>query len=50
MLPRSCKDVGVHLTVEGEGHTTYGYYDCVTRTVNAYLLDGKIPRSGTRCS
>lgn len=44
------KDVGVHLTVEGEGHTTYGYYDCVTRTVNAYLLDGKIPRSGTRCS
>ncbi|MEV4739705.1 alpha/beta hydrolase [Streptomyces sp. NPDC049555] len=43
------KGVGVVLTVQGEGHGTYGVSSCATRAVNAHLLDGKIPADGTTC-
>ncbi|WAP58159.1 alpha/beta hydrolase [Streptomyces sp. S465] len=43
--------VGVELTYKGEGH---GAYDsgsaCVRKTVNAYLLDGKVPKKGKVCT
>ncbi|MCX4819229.1 alpha/beta hydrolase [Streptomyces sp. NBC_01142] len=42
--------VGVLLTNKGEGHGAYGNGACVTRTVDAYLLDGKVPANGTTCS
>ncbi|MFM9366899.1 alpha/beta hydrolase [Streptomyces sp. Da 82-17] len=42
--------VGVTLTVRGEGHGTYGVNDCATRTVDAYLLDGKVPADGKTCA
>ncbi len=44
------KKVGVHLTVDGEGHGTYGVNDCLTGLVDTYLLDGTVPRNGTNCS
>ncbi|MFC7304988.1 alpha/beta hydrolase [Streptomyces monticola] len=44
------KGVGTTLTVNGEGHGTYGVNDCATNTVNAYLLDGKVPSDGKSCS
>ncbi|MCA1221063.1 alpha/beta hydrolase [Streptomyces sp. 8L] len=44
------KGVAVELTYKGQGH---GAYDsgsaCVQRTVNSYLLDGKLPAAGTVC-
>lgn len=44
------KGVGVELTYRGEGHGAYNGGDaCVKRTVDAYLLDGKVPKSGTVC-
>nr|WP_233221185.1 alpha/beta hydrolase [Streptomyces carminius] len=42
--------VGVHLTVEGEGHGTYGVNDCLTALVDTYLLDGTVPENDTVCS
>ncbi|MFI9175070.1 alpha/beta hydrolase [Streptomyces lincolnensis] len=43
--------VGVVLTWKGEGHGAYGRgSDCVDATVNAYLLDGKVPEDGKVCS
>jgi pimeloyl-ACP methyl ester carboxylesterase len=42
--------VGVHLTVDGEGHGTYGVNDCLTRVVDTYLLAGSVPKNGTSCS
>ncbi|MEU8760346.1 alpha/beta hydrolase [Streptomyces sp. NPDC048659] len=42
--------VGVLVSNEGEGHGAYGSSACVTRTVDAYFLDGKVPAYGTRCS
>ncbi|GAB3953021.1 alpha/beta hydrolase [Streptomyces sparsus] len=42
--------VGVRLTVRGEGHGTYGVNDCLTGLVDAYLLDGVVPKNGTTCS
>ncbi|MCT4355412.1 alpha/beta hydrolase [Streptomyces sp. Je 1-79] len=42
--------VGVLVSNEGEGHGAYGTSSCVTRTVDAYLLDGKVPPYGKRCS
>ncbi|MFC5957939.1 alpha/beta hydrolase [Streptomyces pratens] len=44
------KGVGVHLTVEGEGHGTYGVNKCLTRIVDKYLLDGTVPKNDTVCS
>ncbi|NUR92506.1 MAG: alpha/beta fold hydrolase [Nonomuraea sp.] len=41
---------GVLMTYEGEGHGAYLSGDgCVTRAVDAYLLDGKVPAAGTTC-
>ncbi|MEV6399406.1 alpha/beta hydrolase [Streptomyces sp. NPDC051907] len=42
--------VGVLLTNKGEGHGAYGNGSCVTSTVDAYLLDGKVPSNGKTCS
>ncbi|WP_328536832.1 alpha/beta hydrolase [Streptomyces sp. NBC_00344] len=43
--------VGVLLVNKGEGHGAYnGGSECVTRTVNAYLLEGKVPADGTVCT
>ncbi|MFE6892802.1 alpha/beta hydrolase [Streptomyces sp. NPDC057694] len=45
------KGVGVELTWKGEGHGAYGSGSaCVDSTVNAYLLEGRIPRDGRVCS
>ncbi|MET9743873.1 alpha/beta fold hydrolase, partial [Streptomyces sp. NPDC006422] len=45
------KGVGVELTWKGEGHGAYGSGSaCVDSTVDAYLLEGRIPRDGTVCS
>ncbi|MDX3384899.1 alpha/beta hydrolase [Streptomyces niveiscabiei] len=45
------KDVGVLLTWKGEGHGAYGSgSDCVDSAVDAYLLDGTVPRDGKVCS
>ena len=44
------KGVGIELTYEGEGHGAYnGGSTCVQRAVDAYLLEGKVPKSGTVC-
>ncbi|MGA5523216.1 alpha/beta hydrolase [Streptomyces pseudogriseolus] len=45
------KGIGVMLTWKGEGHGAYGSgSDCVDSTVNAYLLDGRVPQDGKVCS
>ncbi|KOG20620.1 MULTISPECIES: alpha/beta hydrolase [Streptomyces] len=41
--------VGILVTNKGEGHGAYGTSSCVTRKVDAYLLDGKVPAYGTTC-
>jgi pimeloyl-ACP methyl ester carboxylesterase len=42
--------VGVEVTYRGEGHGAYNSGDtCVEDTVDNYLLDGDVPRSGTVC-
>ncbi|QEV19377.1 alpha/beta hydrolase [Streptomyces alboniger] len=39
------------LTYEGDGHTAYGRgSECIDSTINAYLLEGKVPAAGKRCS
>ncbi|MFE0738874.1 alpha/beta hydrolase [Streptomyces sp. NPDC058855] len=44
------KGVGVELTFEGEGHGAYNSGNaCVKKAVDGYLLDGKVPASGTVC-
>ncbi|MGW4203992.1 alpha/beta hydrolase [Streptomyces sp. NPDC004726] len=42
--------VGVLITNKGEGHGAYGGSDCVTKLVDAYLLNGKVPANGKTCS
>jgi pimeloyl-ACP methyl ester carboxylesterase len=45
------KGVGVMLTWKGEGHGAYGKGSaCVDSTVNAYLLQGTVPKDGKVCS
>ncbi|GAB2725243.1 alpha/beta hydrolase [Streptomyces bullii] len=45
------KGVGVELTYRGQGHGAYDSKNkCVQDAVNGYLLDGKVPASGTVCS
>ncbi|MBU3869726.1 alpha/beta hydrolase, partial [Streptomyces sp. 4503] len=42
--------VGVELTYKGEGHGAYDSGNaCVRKTVNAYLLQGKVPQKGKVC-
>lgn len=43
--------VGVLLTRRGEGHGAYGSGSgCVDRTVDAYLLEGTVPKDGKECA
>ncbi|MFJ7074910.1 alpha/beta hydrolase [Streptomyces sp. NPDC098781] len=45
------KGVGMTLTWKGEGHAAYGKgSDCVDSAVNAYLLQGTVPKDGKVCS
>ncbi|MFE7134534.1 alpha/beta hydrolase [Streptomyces sp. NPDC057638] len=42
--------VGVEVTYEGQGHGAYnGSGTCVKRLVDAYLLQGTVPKPGTVC-
>lgn len=42
--------VGVVLTRDGDGHTAYGQGNgCIDQAVDAYLLEGRLPTSGTVC-
>jgi len=42
---------GVLLTYVGDGHTAYaGSSDCINSAVETYLLSGRPPRDGTRCT
>jgi pimeloyl-ACP methyl ester carboxylesterase len=44
------KGVGVELTYKGEGHGAYNRKNtCVQDAVNGYLLEGKVPTTGTVC-
>ncbi|MEU9217617.1 alpha/beta hydrolase [Streptomyces sp. NPDC048376] len=50
MAERLGKDVGVELTYEGEGHGAYDSGNtCVQDTVDAYLLEGTLPKPGATC-
>jgi hypothetical protein len=40
---------GVLITNVGEQHTAYGISGCVTKLVDAYFIDLKVPAAGTRC-
>jgi pimeloyl-ACP methyl ester carboxylesterase len=40
---------GQVLTWEGEGHTAYADTPCITKAVNAYLIDLTVPKEGLRC-
>ncbi|WP_372461592.1 alpha/beta hydrolase [Actinacidiphila acidipaludis] len=43
-------DSGHLLTYDGDGHTAYARgSDCIDTSVNAYLLEGKVPAKGTVC-
>ncbi|MFE7134535.1 alpha/beta hydrolase [Streptomyces sp. NPDC057638] len=42
--------VGVLITNKGEGHGAYGTATCVTKLVDGYLLDGKVPPNGKTCT
>ncbi|MBV2353142.1 alpha/beta hydrolase [Streptomyces sp. J2-1] len=43
--------VGVELTYKGQGHGAYDSKNkCVQSAVNAYLLDGTVPKADTVCS
>lgn len=43
-------DSAVLVTWDGDGHTAYGRAnECITSTVDAYFVDGKVPSEGTSC-
>lgn len=43
-------DSGVLLSWDGDGHTAYRRGSrCVDRVVDAYLIEGKLPRDGKKC-
>ncbi|MFF7972072.1 alpha/beta fold hydrolase [Streptomyces sp. NPDC007905] len=45
------KGVAVEVTYKGQGHGAYDSKNkCVQSAVNGYLLDGKVPKTGTVCS
>ncbi|MEU6084421.1 alpha/beta hydrolase [Streptomyces sp. NPDC047108] len=50
MADRLGKGVAVNITNKGEGHGSYGVGTCVTKAVDAYLLNGKVPSDGLVCS
>ena len=41
--------VGVVLTWKGQGHTAYLKSDCIDTAVDAYLVAGTVPKTGTTC-
>ncbi|WP_421110573.1 alpha/beta hydrolase [Streptomyces sp. NEAU-S77] len=44
------RGVGIEVTYRGQGHGAYNSGNaCMTKAVNGYLLDGKVPASGTTC-
>ncbi|WP_066365459.1 alpha/beta hydrolase [Herbidospora mongoliensis] len=49
--PKLTSELGnaVLLTFEGEGHGAYGQTTCTTGTVDAYLINGTVPKKGTVC-
>jgi pimeloyl-ACP methyl ester carboxylesterase len=50
MAERLGEKVGVELTYQGEGHGAYDSGNpCVQDTVDAYLLNGTLPKPGTVC-
>ncbi|WP_051466991.1 alpha/beta hydrolase [Actinomadura oligospora] len=50
-LTREIGGKAVLLSLRGQGHTAYLTGNrCVVNTVDAYLLDGKVPKNGTRCT
>ncbi|MGQ4421420.1 alpha/beta hydrolase [Streptomyces violaceoruber] len=50
MARRLGEKVGVELTYEGEGHGAYDSGNtCVRNAVDAYLLNGTLPKPGTVC-
>ena len=42
-------DNGHLLIWQGNGHTAYPKTTCVSRAVNAYLVNGQLPAAGTAC-
>jgi hypothetical protein len=40
---------GTLVTFEGEGHTAYGRNDCISESIDAYLLELTVPEDGLRC-
>lgn len=40
---------GVLLSFDGDGHTAYGFNDCIDTPVDAYLLQGTVPEDGLSC-
>lgn len=42
-------DAGVFLSYDGDGHTAYGYSDCIDDPVDAFLLEGTVPEDGLQC-
>ncbi|AQS68957.1 alpha/beta hydrolase [Streptomyces pactum] len=50
MAERLGEGVGFELTYDGEGHGAFDSGNpCVRRAVTSYLIDGKLPTSGTVC-
>lgn len=54
-LPRMARAVGpaaVTMTDPGGGHSVYGSPDaaCVNERIDGFLLDGTLPKDGTRCT
>ncbi|CAL9502372.1 Carboxylesterase A [Streptomyces sp. enrichment culture] len=44
-------DSGVLLTYDGDGHTAYGRGStCIDNAINTYLLEGKPPQNGKKCT
>ncbi|MEU6866301.1 alpha/beta hydrolase [Streptomyces sp. NPDC046876] len=44
-------DSGVLLTYDGDGHTAYGRGStCIDTAINTYLLQGKAPQNGKKCT
>lgn len=43
-------DSATLFTVEAEGHTAYGTFECVAEPVNRYLIDLEVPDEGASCS
>ncbi|RKT57057.1 alpha/beta hydrolase [Saccharothrix australiensis] len=47
---RQSRDTTVLLTYEGWGHGVYDRSSCTQDTTDAYLIERRVPRDGTRCA